>query len=246
VFDSISPLSLMVILLTSLIASLISGIAGFGGALFLLPVISLFIDIKLAVPILTIGQIFGNGSRVFFGRKDLSWKPILYFLLTALPLTVVGSYLFTVLNGQIIKLVVGILLLLLVSYRRINKKEYYIKNNGMLVGGSLTGFISGIAGSAGPLGAAFFLGLGLTPSSYIASEAVTALSMHIVKTVVYQKYSDVGLYELYIGVLVGSVMILGSWIGKKIIGKIKKEYFIYIVEFLMVITGIQMIIGYFT
>lgn len=46
----------------------------------------------------------------------------------------------------------------------------------MLLGGALTGLISGIAGSAGPLGASLFLGLNLSAIAYVASEAFTALT----------------------------------------------------------------------
>lgn len=45
-------------------------------------------------------------------------------------------------------------------------------------------FLSGLAGSVGPLGAAVFLSLGLPPVAYVASEASTATSMHIVKTII--------------------------------------------------------------
>ena len=68
----------------------------------------------------------------------------------------------------------------------------------MLLGGELVGLLSGLVGSAGPLGAAIFLSLNLNPIAYIASEAVTATAMHVVKTMVYQKYIGIGLKEVII------------------------------------------------
>ena len=242
----ITSTSLILIFCLGFIAALVSGAAGFGGALFLLPMLSNIIGIKLAVPVLTIGQLFGNGSRVFFGRKHLEWKPIFYFLITAIPLTILGSYLFTITNDKIIKLIVGILLFAIVVYRHL-RKEVTVKNTKiMLIGGSLTGFISGIAGSAGPIGAAFFLSLKLSPSAYIASEAVTAFTMHIIKSIIYQKYSSIGSDALKIGLLIGLAMIFGSYFGKIIIEKLQKKYFIIIVESLLIISGFQMIIGILT
>lgn len=99
---------LILIFIIALIASTISGAAGFGGALILLPVLSGIVGIKTAVPILTIGQIFGNASRVWFGRQGLKWKPIIFFLLTAIPLTIIGSYLFTDIDGKKIKIGIGV------------------------------------------------------------------------------------------------------------------------------------------
>jgi len=236
-------LDLILIFIVSFLAATISGAAGFGGALLLLPVLTSVVGIKAAVPILTIAQIFGNASRVWFGRKELKWKPILYFIVAAIPLSILGSYLFTDINSKTIKIGIGVFLVLIVVYRRLNISKISFGNRGMLIGGGMTGFLSGLAGSAGPLGAAFFLGLNLTATAYIASEAFTALTMHLAKTIVYGKYSLIGLTELYYGLFIGAAMILGSWAGKKIIERLPNHLFLIIVEILLIVSGIQMIIS---
>lgn len=232
---------LIVLFLISYIAATISGAAGFGGALVLLPVLTGIVGVKAAVPILTIGQIFGNASRVWFGRHELKWKPIIFFLLSAVPLTVLGSYLFTGIDSKKIKIGIGIFLVLLVVYRRANINKIKLGDKGMVVGGGITGFLSGLAGSAGPLGAAFFLGLNLTATAYIASEAFTALVMHLTKTIVYNKYTLIGREELYYGIFIGFAMILGSWSGKKVIERLKRENFLLLVEILFIVSAIQLI-----
>lgn len=102
--------------------------------------------------------------------------------------------------------------------------------------------ISRLVGSAGPIGAVLFLSLNLPPTSYIASEAVTAVAMHISKTVVYQKYLDIGLYAIGISLFMGFAMILGTWVGKRIIDKISKEKFVKFVGILMTVIGFQLLI----
>lgn len=92
---------LILIFLIAFLAATISGAAGFGGALLLLPVLTGVVGIKAAVPILTIGQIFGNASRVWFGRHELKWRPVIFFLITAIPLTIIGSYLFADIDRKI-------------------------------------------------------------------------------------------------------------------------------------------------
>lgn len=113
----------------------------------------------------------------------------------------------------------------------------------MALGGGLTGFLSGLAGSAGPLGAAFFLGLNLPAVSYIASEAFTALALHLTKSIVYNRFSLIGPRELYYGFFIGAAMVFGSWTGKKIIEKISRAKFILMVEILLLISGIQLILS---
>ena len=238
-------INLLILFIIGFVAATISGAAGFGGALILLPVLITIVGIKAAVPILTIGQIFGNASRVWFGRNELKWRPIIYFLLTAIPLTILGSYLFTDINSKTIKITIGIFFILLVIYRRTRRKETIISYEGMLFGGGLTGFLSGLIGSAGPIGAAFFLGLNLTATAYIASEAFTALAMHLTKTIVYNKYSLIGLTDLYYGLFIGLAMIFGSWTGKRIIEKISREKFLLLVEILLLVSAIQLIVTAF-
>ncbi|MCS6824530.1 MAG: sulfite exporter TauE/SafE family protein [Cytophagaceae bacterium] len=236
--------SLALLFLASFLAATLSAIAGFGGALLLIPILANTVGIKAAIPVLTIAQVFGNASRVWFGRRQLQWKPITYFLLTAIPLAIAGSYGFTRVDGDNIKFGVGILLILIVVYRRTNIKSIALGEKGMLAAGMITGFLSGLAGSAGPLGAAFFLGLNLTPAAYIASEAFTALVMHLVKIVVYKRYSLIQLPELLLGVFAGIAMIFGSWAGKKIVSTLNRKTFVLLVEALLIISAFQLILKF--
>ncbi|MCS7005492.1 MAG: sulfite exporter TauE/SafE family protein [Cytophagales bacterium] len=235
---------LIILFISSYAAATISGAAGFGGALVLLPILTYFIDVKTVVPILTIGQLFGNASRVWLGRKELAREPIFLFLLTAIPCAIVGSYLLVDIQVRFIKVGIGIFLWALVLYRRLYSQKS-ISSPGMLImliGGGITGFLSGIAGSAGPIGAAFFLSLPLSPTAYVASEAFTAFVIHVMKIVVYQKYLLIRAEELSYGVFIGLAMIGGSWTGKRIIEKISKKNFTTLVEILLVVSGIQMVL----
>lgn len=235
-------LSLLVLFLVGWLAATLSGAAGFGGALLLLPLLTHFIGVKAAVPVLTIAQLFGNGSRVWFGWHELHWRPIVYFLVAALPATLAGSYLFVGIASGWITKAVGVLLIAVVLYRRLAIREIPLSNGGMTLGGALTGFISGVAGSAGPLGAAFFLGLHLPATAYIASEATTAFAMHLTKTVLYNRFALIGRSELAYGVFLGASMITGSWTGKRLIERLPRKTFVYIVEGLLILSGLQLLL----
>lgn len=185
--------------------------------------------------------LWGNASRVWFGRTEIAWRPVIHFTITAIPLSIIGSLLFVDLPKKYIAIGIGLLLIVIVVLRRSRVTHFNFGDKGLLVGGAMTGFLSGLAGSAGPLGAAFFLGLGLPAVAYIASEAVTALAMHIAKSVVYQRYALIGVQELWYGLLLGVGMIMGSWTGKKIIERLPKERFVLLVEILLVISALQLI-----
>ncbi|MCS7027429.1 MAG: sulfite exporter TauE/SafE family protein [Bacteroidia bacterium] len=233
---------ILILSLAALGAATLSAVAGFGGALILLPILSALLGVKVAIPVLTVAQFLGNASRVWLGRKELCWKPIVYFLITAVPLSLLGSYTFVKADVAWIKKFVGMMLIAVAVYRRLYKPVMRFSNKIMWIGGALTGFISGLVGSAGPLGAAFFLTLNLTKSAYVASEAFTALVMHAVKTLAYQKWMDIGKNELYLGLFLGLIMILGSWIGKRILERLNVKYFTFVVELLLIASGIKFIV----
>ena len=82
----------------------------------------------------------------------------------------------------------------------------------------------------------------LPPVAYIASEAVTALAMHVVKTVVYQQSLTLGRETWLLALLLGVAMIAGTWASKRVIERMKPEKFRAFVAVLLVLLALQMLI----
>jgi uncharacterized membrane protein YfcA len=238
----VDPIGLLMLFAGGFLAAAISGAAGFGGALLLLPLLTKTIGTTMAVPVLTIAQLIGNLSRAFFGFKQIKWKPALMFILGAVPMSVLGAYSFVEMPKEIISRLIGLAIILFVILKYFKLLKFTPANSTMVVGGGITGFISGLAGSAGPLSAALFLSLGLPPVSYIATEAMTAVAMHITKTIIYQRYLDIGPSALSTGLFMGVSMVLGTWAGMRIAGKVPKDRFSKFVGSLLGIIGLQMLL----
>jgi uncharacterized protein len=219
----------------------ISGAVGFGGALLLLPLLIATVGVTQAVPLLTIAQLIGNFSRASFGFTQIRWKPVGLFLLGAIPFSTLGALSFVQLPKELVTRAIGAAILLFVALKYFSLLE--IKNSLALLvcGGGVVGFISGMVGSAGPLGAAIFLSLGLPPVAYISSEATTALVMHGVKTLVYQRYIPVDREFWILSALMGIAMILGTWSAKKVIEHIPKETFRRAVAIMLVVIACYMV-----
>ena len=115
----------------SFLAAAISGAAGFGGALLLLPLLSKTVGTTMAVPILTIAQLIGNLSRVFFGFKQIKWKPVYIFILGAVPMSVLGAFSFVKVPKEIITRGIGFAIIVFVTlkYFKVLKFEPSDKNN---------------------------------------------------------------------------------------------------------------------
>lgn len=233
---------LLILFLAAFAAAGISGAAGFGGALLLLPLLVATVGVVQAVPLLTIAQLIGNLSRAGFGFRQIHWRPVGWFLLGAVPLSVLGALSFVQLPKELVTRAIGAAILVFVGLKLFGVLKLRPGRGLLVVGGGVVGFLSGLVGSAGPLGAAIFLSLGLPPVAYIASEAVTALAMHGVKTVVYQQFISLDRDFWSLAVLLGVAMVLGTWTAKRFIERMPRELFQKFVAVLLVLIAGYMLI----
>jgi uncharacterized membrane protein YfcA len=240
--DFVSMDTWIILLFCGWLAGTVSGAAGFGGALLLLPVLALTMGGR-AVPILTVAQLLGNLSRAGFGWREIRWRPALLFSLGAVPASVVGARLFVALPAILIRRLIGGFLLLFVGIRRTARGRRRMPDTWLAPAGAVVGFLSGLAGSAGPLGAAVFLGLHLPPTAYVASEAVTAALMHLTKSLVYGRYSAMTPHDLLVGVALGGALALGSWTGRRLLEQVSEEGLSLFIEALLVISAFLLIAG---
>ncbi|MGZ5056242.1 MAG: TSUP family transporter [Methylobacter sp.] len=228
--------------LGAFLAAAISGAAGFGGALLLLPLLARTVGAELAVPLLTFAQLVGNLSRVVLGFRQIHWRPVALFLGMALPAAILGAFSFVFIPKALAIRFIGIAILGFVILRITGKLRFVSDIKTLVFGGLLTGFISGLVGSAGPLGAAVFLSLGLPPVAYIASEAVTALALHATKLMVYQQQLQLSEESWQLAFLLGIGMMLGTWASKRVIERLAVERFQQFVTVLLAIIAAQMVV----
>lgn len=228
--------------LAAYFAAILSGTAGFGGALLLLPLLIEVVGTMHAVPLLTVIQFIGNLARVCFGFQQIQWKPVSLFLLSAIPFSILGAVSFVELPKDLITRYIGAAILLFVMLKYVGVLNLKISPFLLIAGGSLVGFLSGLLGSAGPLGSAIFLSLGLSPVAYIASEGTTALAIHGVKIITYHQYiildQDLWLLVAFMGV----AMIAGSWSAKQVIEYMPQKKFERYVTVLLVVLAIYLIV----
>lgn len=231
-----------ILIFSSFIAAFVSGAAGFGGALLLLPVVTACVGAEVAVPVLTVAQLIGNLSRMAFGFKQIYWKSVGLFCVTALPLAALGAFGFSVLPKDIVTRVIGGVLIGLVLFKVFLKVDFKAGKKALLIGGAAVGLLSGLAGSGGPIGAAVFLTLGLPPVAYVASEAATATAMHILKTGIYSKLVNIDMTAMITGLVMGLAMIGGTFCANRIIKKMEKAKFQKYVALLLCVVGAYMLI----
>ena len=229
---------IILVIFSALTASTVAAVAGFGGAVIMLPVLVLAFGVQDAIPILTISQLMGNLWRVLLNRNELKWPVIRRFALGAVPAAIVGGIIFATAPAAALTRVLGVFLLLIIVYRHTAwGKRQRMTLKGFLPLGVGSGFMSATMGVVGPVAAPFFLAYGLVKGAYIGTEAMTTVIMHVTKLGVYGGYDLLSLNTIIVGLAIGAVMFLGTYFGRHILNRISDKVFPYIIEAVLLVSG---------
>ena len=236
-------------LVVAFFAAVLSGSAGFGGAMLLLPILTWELGPERAIPLLAIAQLASNASRAALSAPSIAWKPVVAYSAGALPLTLAGAMLLTLTPPTWLRVGIGLFVFGLALSRLVRSRRgdpgvvegRELDTVGLALRGGGTGFVSALAGTAGPLGNAVFLGLRLTPTAYVASEAAATCVIHATKLVVFGQASLIATADLPRGIGLAVAMVLGTFYGKRLIDDVPRERFIGPVNALMLVAGVAMI-----
>jgi uncharacterized protein len=225
----------------ALFASTLAAVTGFGGAAVLLPVLVLAFGVRDAIPILTVAQLIGNGSRVWFNRRELDRRVVGWFALGGVPAALAGGALFAVAPLPWLRRLVGVFLLLTVAWRhRRGGRGGAVPRlplRAFAALGAGSSFLSALVGSVGPLMAPFFLSYGLVKGAYIGTEALATVVMHVFKLVAYTGASVLRAPSVGVGLALGPLMIAGSFAGKRIVDRLPERAFVLLIEAVLVGAG---------
>ena len=227
----------------ALVASTLAAITGFGGAAVLLPVLVIAFGVREAIPILTVAQLVGNASRVWFNRRELDYRVVGWFALGGVPFGLVGGLLFARAPLSGLTRLLGLFLLLVVLWRRLRpQRTFRPPLKAFAVIGAGASFLSALLGSVGPLMAPFFLAYGLLKAAYIGTEAFSTVVMHVAKLVAYRGAAVLPTASIVTGLAIGPIMILGSWLGKRIVDRLPERVFVLLIELTMTAAGLLFLI----
>lgn len=223
-------------------AGILSAVTGFGGAAILLPILIAVAGPRDAVVTLTVAQLLGNLGRVWFNRSQLDIQVIRWFAFGTVPFTLLGAFVFAAAPLALLTPVLGIALLALVLGRRLLKERYpRLGRTGWIGAGAGLGLLSALVGTSGPLAAPLFLGRNLTRGAYIGTEAATAALIHVVKLLAYGSAWLVTTTTGTTGFLLGCGLMLGAYIGKRIVDRMPENVFVLLVEIGLIVAGLRLL-----
>lgn len=240
----LSYLTAVVIAVAAFAAALMGGVAGIGTAIVMIPLLTFAVGIREAIPIITVAMLFNNASRWIANRHYVNYKVVFWFWLGAIPGSVLGATAFANLPANLLADGLGIFLLALVVFRHLP----FGSGQGMrlrlfTIVGAIQGLLSSLFGGAGPFGAHFFLSYGLLRNAFIGTGAAAGSAIIVAASATYTSFSLLDENAIAIAVMVGSIMVVGAYIGGMIVKHVPDRAFAYIVETIMVVAGVTLIFG---
>jgi len=237
------PAGLAVLIATALVASVVAGVAGFGAGVILLPVLAWVVSVKAAAPILTVTMLLGNLSRLWWSRDELDGRAAGRYLLGAVPMTVVGVMIYAGTSTEWLGRFIGVFLIAAIPLRRVLLWGHVrVRLVHLPFLGALFGLLGSIVVTTGPITAPFFLSYGLRRGSFIATEAVCALGMNITRSIAFARYALLGWDTVILGLLLGTVMFTGAWLGRRLLDRMSDRIFLLIIEGLSLVAGLHLML----
>lgn len=228
---------------TALVAAFVGSVTGGGVTVILLPVLVLHFGILVAMPIVTISLLAATASRVAVNRREIALPVALWFSAGSLPLTALGTYLFTVSPPGFLTRLLGVFLLGAVVVRRwhgarLNK----FPAPAFLPLGAVFGFLTGISVGVASLLAPFFLGYGLRRGAYVGTAGLSILAIQLVKLGVFGSRDFLQPTVLTYGLLLVPFMVVGTVLGKMLLDRMSERFFVLVIEAVMIVAGLNFIV----
>jgi uncharacterized membrane protein YfcA len=220
-------------------AEILGTVGGFGSSMFFVPIASYFLDFHSVLGITALFHVSSNVTKIFFFRKGYSTKLIINIGIPAVLFVILGSYISRFIKTDILEILLGCFLvcvsLVLLLFKKIIIKPTTFNS---VSGGIISGFIAGLLGTGGAIRGITLSAFSLPHDVFIATSAIIDLGIDSSRSVVYYLNGYITKDILYLVPILLVVSITGTWIGKKILGRMSEDQFKSTVLLLILITGI--------
>lgn len=169
-------MEILFVAVLTLIAACLGTVTGFGTATIMVPVLLLLYPLPETLLLTGIIHFFGNLWKVLLFWQGFNWRLVLGFGLPGLAFAWIGaSFVFSV-SEEVLTSLLGIVLLSFSLFLFVNDRfQLPISSAVAALGGSISGFLSGVFGVGGAVHAAFLTTFNLPKGVYLATAGCIGL-----------------------------------------------------------------------
>jgi len=229
------------VLIVGLVAGILSSIVGTGSSIMLLPVLAYAFGPKQAVPIMAIAAIMANLSRVLAWWREVDWRAVAAYAIPAAPAAALGARTLLALPSGAVDITIGVFLIAMIPLRRwFAAREYTLPLWSLAIIGAVTGYLTGIVASTGPITIPIFMSFGLVKGALLGTEAASSLAVYISKALTFRRFDALPLDIVLKGLIAGSSLFAGAFISKRFVMRLDPDSFRFLMDGLMLVAGLSM------
>ena len=188
----------LVIVLSALATSVISGLVGMAGGVVLMAILINILPVSSAMVLHGITQFTANGSRTLILRRFLLWRLLPGYLVGATVAVAGFSALLFVPDASVVLILVGLFPWIARLQPKVSALNITRPLSSVVCGLSVTS-AQLLAGAAGPLLDMFYLNSGLDRQTIVANKAMTQTLGHLLRI-------------LYYGAIISVETVLPNWL----------------------------------
>jgi uncharacterized protein len=223
-------------------AAIIGGMGGFGTGVILTAALVPVIGVKAVVPVLAVAGVIINAGRFWFYRPSLDRQALAVVVLGALPLLVLGTWLYSILDARAVGTILGTAVIASVPVRRtLKKRNIRLEARGLAFGAGVFGLASGVASGTGVILVSLLLGAGLTGQAVLATDALASILLDVAKALLFQRFDLLDAAAFSTGVVIGAATIPGSAIAAWLVTRLGAKLHVLFMEGLILAGGAFML-----
>ncbi|MDP9362375.1 MAG: sulfite exporter TauE/SafE family protein [Acidobacteriota bacterium] len=237
-------LAAVLIAIAAFFAGAVSAVAGFGIGSILTPLLGLTIGVKLAVAGAAIPHFIGNALRLWTLRDRVDRQVLKTFGLMSAAGALAGALLHAAAAAQALKIVFAIVLIIVGMFGITEWSDHLrFGRRGVWLAGGVSGLLGGLVGNQGGIRAAAMLALDVRKDVFVATAVAIALIVDGARLPVYAFSTGRELLTVWPLIAGASVaVILGTFLGKTLLGRVPESIFRRLVAALLIALGTAMLV----
>lgn len=231
--------------LLSLGCEVLGTIGGFGSSVFFVPLARIFFSAQLVLGLTGFFHVFSNLAKLSFFYRHIQFRLALRFGLPSALFAVVGALLAVYVSPLYADGLLSLFLLILSAWLMI-RAEWRVSQTAttLVAGGSIAGFLAGFTGTGGAVRGLALTAFRLEQSAFVATSAAIDMGVDVSRTVVYLQHDFVRWSDWPWLLILVAVSLLGTWLGKWVLQKIKPELFYRLVLTLIFLVGLVTLVRF--
>lgn len=229
--------------LIGFLGSFASAVFGFGTALLVLGIGSQILPVKDAIALATVLFTASTVTKSAIFARFIDWKMVAVMTLASLPFAYLGAQLLSVLPGDLIKKMLGGMILAYLVIRVSGLlPAFRVGRAGLLGGSALYGFVSGLLGSGNLVKVILFREMNITKEAFVGAMAATSIMANLAKLVSYWQTGLLRGDMVWPGLALVICAVVTSLIGRRILRKMNAGVFETGVQVVSVLAALALLL----